>query len=245
MKITNIPNIIDNYTFFFKEYCRYLIILKEVDLSFGIMFAFFVIGLLTSLNPCSISIAPIYLSYTTKIKSNQKINFNLFFIIGSSLNFLGMGIISIYVGNLYKNLLANFELTNGLIFILIGMSLLNLIPFDQFSTANRRKINIKNGVSLNSFILGFTSSFITSACNIPIIIVLFSLLSTLENHFHSLLLLCCYFIGYSASIFSLSILTSLVDKIVFFNKIIYWITSLFGIILISNGTVLVCNFFTI
>nr|QUE29977.1 dsbD [Erythrocladia irregularis] len=240
MPIYNLYSFIDNYIFYFKEYCRHLLMLQNVKLSFNLIIVVFILGICTSFNPCSISIIPIFFSYITRTKVKDRLAANLCFILGTFTNFIILGESAILIRGSYNQLLTNSNLVTGCALIFIGCTLLNLFPFDKLVSSRQRQV--KSNFIVNSFFMGFSSGLVTSACNIPIIIALLSWLSSFPNQLQSFLFLLVYFFGYSLSIVFISILSNIVDEIVFFNSILSLITSAFGMFMVSNGTFLICKF---
>jgi len=96
---------------------------------------------------------------------------------------------------------------------------------------------------INTFFIGFTSGFLTSTCNIPILITLLTWLSSLHNSITSTLLAITYLVGYSMSIILISFLKRFLDKIIMFNYIVSWLTSILGAITLSSGIFSICHFF--
>nr|QUE28251.1 hypothetical protein [Pseudoerythrocladia kornmannii] len=216
--------------------------LSNLTPSLNMIIIIFILGILTSLNPCSISIIPIYLSYITNVELEKRILTNIFFILGSCINFLLIGEAAISITSFYNKILVNSDLTTGVALVFIGIVLLRLIPLDIIVQKNQNNSPTKSNFLLSAFFLGSSSGFVTSACNIPVIIALLSWLSIFSNPLQSVFLLLVYFLGYSLSLVFISILSNIMDQIGFLNNILSWITSLFGMFLLSNGIFLICTF---
>nr|YP_010337767.1 cytochrome c biogenesis protein transmembrane region [Sahlingia subintegra]UNJ17352.1 cytochrome c biogenesis protein transmembrane region [Sahlingia subintegra] len=236
-------NFIDNYLFLFKEYFNYILTINIINININTFIGIFIFGFLTSLNPCSISIVPIYFTYTNSkgmLKSNSA---NLLFITGYFANFITIGIFIIYFARVYRTIVENFDLTSGILLSFIGVTLLKVLPMTSLLTEKNLPKALKINEYINTFFIGFTSGFLTSTCNIPILITLLTWLSSLNNSIISMVLAMTYLVGYSMSIIFVSILKIFLDKIVMFNHIISWLTSILGAITLSSGIFSICHFF--
>nr|QUE29373.1 dsbD [Erythrotrichia longistipitata] len=236
-------NLIDNYIFLFKEYCNYILTINTVYISYNTFIGIFFFGWLTSLNPCSISIIPMYLSYVGSETKTSANNNSFFFILGFFINFIVLSLLLTYSGKIYRQLFSNSDLTSGLLLMFVGVTLLKILPAVSISNKKAMKLDIKFSGSINAIAVGFSSAFITSACNIPIVIVLLTWLSSLNNPLQSLLLSITYVSGYSLSIFLASLASNFLSQIRIINQIISWITSLLGSIILSSGVFSICHFF--
>ena len=236
-------NLIDNYIFLFKEYCNYILTINTVHISYNTFIGIFFFGWLTSLNPCSISIVPIYLSYVsfeTKKSSNST---TIFFVLGFLMNFVVLGILLIYFGKVYRRLFSNSDLTSGILLVFVGIALLKILPIAGVSNDKIMESDLKFGRNINSILVGFSSGFITSACNAPIVLVLLTWLSSLNSALQSLLLAITYVFGYSLSIFLASLVGKFFSQIRILNQTISWATSFVGSVVLSSGVFSICHFF--
>nr|QUE28457.1 dsbD [Porphyrostromium boryanum] len=235
-------NIIDSYIFIFKEYCNYILTINTVNININTFIGILVFGVLTSLNPCSISIVPIYLGYIGNSSTVSKNSASVLFFSGFVANFISIGICIIYFAKLYKQVVTNSVFSSGILLIFIGITLLRIISLPTISKNSSSEINYKTGSNLNIFVVGFSSGLVTSACNVPILVTLLAWLSSLDSSIQSLLLAITYILGYSFSIFFASILTSFLSKISIFYRIVSWCISIFGSIVLSTGVFSVCRF---
>nr|QUE29197.1 dsbD [Erythrotrichia welwitschii] len=238
-------NFLDNYIFLFKEYCNYILAINTVSINPTTFLGIFLFGWLTSLNPCSLSIIPIYLSYINNKteKSGKKIS--VLFIVGFFLNFITIGLILIYFGKLYRQFFSSSDLTSGILLVFIGITLLDILPITKFKFIGNTSLDSYIGPDgyLRPITIGFSSGIITSACNIPVVIALLTWVSSLHNIVQAIFLLVIYIIGYSFSIFFVSFLTVFLKEVKLFNQLITLTTSLLGSALLSSGVFSLCRFF--
>ena len=237
--------LIDNYVFLFKEYCNYILNINTVEVNFYTFFFIFIFGLLTSLNPCSLSIIPVYLSLINNEEEISNTNNTFLFILGFVINFIMIGGSIIYFGQVYRQFFSRSDLTSGILLIFIGINLLRIIKIPIISTGNQEKSKIKANSYFQTIIVGFSSGVVTSACNIPIVAAFLTWLSSLENIIESFLLLVIYIVGYSTSIFVAYFLNNFLTQVKFFNQVTSWGISFFGCITISTGVFSLCQFFNI
>lgn len=236
-------NFIDNYIFLFKEYCNYILTINTISITPNTFLGVLVFGWLTSLNPCSIAILPIYFSYTSNQTNISRSTSSFLFISGFITNFMAIGIFILYFARIYKNLFSSSDLTSGILLLFVGMNLLKVLKMSTIFDNNVKKSNFRFNFYLSNFMMGFSSGLITSACNIPILIALLAWLGSLHNSWQSFLLAATYLTGYSLSIMFASILANFLDEIAFFNKVVSWTTSILGSIIVSSGIFSICRFF--
>nr|QUE29610.1 dsbD [Erythrotrichia foliiformis] len=238
-------NFLDNYIFLFKEYCNYILTVHTVTININTFAAIFLFGWLTSLNPCSLSIIPIYISHISNEKETPKVNTSILFILGLFTNFIIIGSLFIYFAQIYKQFVINFNATSGFLLIFIGVNLLQIFPISSLFINKTQAADVKSNGYLNSFTLGFSSGIITSACNIPILVALLTWLSSLNNYIQSISLSITYTLGYCLSIFSASFLTKFLNQLQVFNRITSWTTSVVGAFMLSSGIFSLCHFFQV
>nr|QUE28662.1 dsbD [Porphyrostromium japonicum] len=233
-----IYNFIDNYIFLFKEYCNYILTINTINININTFMGILAFGWLTSLNPCSISIIPIYLSYISNKNNSSKSRTNILFFSGFVANFMIICICIIYFAKLYKQTVANSILASGILLVFLGITLLRIV---SLPTIFKNPLS-QSSSEINVFTVGFSSGIVTSACNIPILITLLAWLTSLDNAMQSFLLGTTYLLGYSFSILFASILTSFLSEVNTFHKIISWCASIFGTIILSTGVFSICRF---
>lgn len=233
-----IYNFIDNYIFLFKEYCNYILTINTINININTFMGILAFGWLTSLNPCSISIVPIYLSYIGNKNDTSKNKTNILFFCGFVANFMTICICITYFAKLYKQTVANSILASGVLLVFLGITLLRII---SLPTIFKNPLS-KSSSEINVFTVGFSSGIVTSACNIPILITLLTWLTSLDNTMQGFFLGATYLLGYSSSILFASILTGFLNEVNTFHKIISWCSSIFGTIILSTGVFSICRF---
>nr|ARO91287.1 thiol:disulfide interchange protein [Rhodochaete parvula]ASK39634.1 cytochrome c biogenesis protein transmembrane region [Rhodochaete parvula] len=238
-------NFIETYVFYFKQYSSNIISLSSIDFNLASFFVVFLFGILTSLNPCSLSIIPLYVSYIADNKTKNKQELNISFIIGILLNFLTISSLIIYFSNLYKVFLNNIDILLILNFVIIGLSLLKIISWENQFIFNRRffvKFQYMLTPTVKFLILGFGSSFITSSCNLPIFVSFIVWLTVFQRPINIILFFITYFIGYSTCLIISIIISRVIKKISVYQVILSWCTAFVGCATLSNGIFLLCNY---
>nr|WOA02390.1 cytochrome c biogenesis protein [Gloiopeltis furcata] len=151
-------------------------------------------GLLSSLNPCALSMLPITLSYLgSRNQTSSHINI---FLIGLSSSIAGTIFITFAISKYYHNTVIQVPLLSSCLTILIGLNLLEIIQFNYFTKNIESIERFRDNRNLQDYITGFALGLNSSSCSTPILITISFLLSSSNNLLLDFLYLCPYLLGY-------------------------------------------------
>jgi len=183
-----------------------MFILQEVS-----SWAAFIAGLLSFLSPCVLPLVPGYISFITGLsleelskqdgraeKSIYRVLIGAFsFIVGFSLVFILLGASATLLGRFMRVYLIWFKRIGGIIIILFGAHMLQLIniPFLHY----QKKIEVKQSLSFNlfltPFLFGFAFAFGWTPCIGPILAAILVYAGTQETVSEGIKLLSFYSAG--------------------------------------------------
>nr|YP_009295570.1 cytochrome c biogenesis protein transmembrane region [Mastocarpus papillatus]AOL58054.1 cytochrome c biogenesis protein transmembrane region [Mastocarpus papillatus] len=188
LNINNFVSTIEIQVYYIQQVI-YPFLSSELDNTKIYTFIFlFISGLLTSLNPCFISITPIIISY---INDNQQ---KYIFIIGLFSSMVSIISLSLVI-NTYNRRLLNIPIfTSGLI-IIIGLNLLEILNFNLLQVS---LLNVKTNIS--NFLIGFIFGLSSFSCSTPVITGILLKIYNNGNIFLEIIYLLCYILGYIMSV---------------------------------------------
>lgn len=193
-------------------------------------------GTLSSFNPCTISIYPLYLSYIQNFKPLKKQTdhwSNIFILLaGIFTSIATFGLISLYIGKRYGSILSITPFLSSIITITIGLSLMNVIPVNYSEVIQLQKYSYKN---VNTYLTGVIIGLTATPCSTSILITLLLWINYTEDFFTGLIFLIIYTIGYMVPL--IIIIYSTVNFTAFSLIKNYWfiLTNTIGAILLSTG----------
>lgn len=163
----------------------------------GLTFIFFLIsGILTSINPCSISMLPIAISYIN-VKANSRYEKSQFLLICGNFSSFIMTIILYYVfSSYYNSFRVIIPIMTSLYIVILGLSLLKILDF-SVSWFKIRDANLKSyNVTIHSYVTGFIFGLNSSTCSTPILATIVFCILHSRSPVSVILYLICYCIGY-------------------------------------------------
>jgi cytochrome c-type biogenesis protein len=216
----------------------------------------FFAGLFTALGPCVITILPISLAYTFGVSNSKKEGFivSLFFVLGLSLIFSLLGVISAVFGSTFD--LYKLKFIAGILAILFGFSMLFNYKLSfltdslnkirnylnkKVRMAKDKKFQFSSLKYLNAFLFGFFYGVTVNTCADPVLITILSYTATKSDVLFGFIALFIYSIGFGIPIIVFSTLgaegKSIINKITK-PKIINVIS---GVVLIILGIYVIFN----
>ncbi len=203
----------------------------------------FVAGLASFFSPCVLPLIPIYVAYlggTSKDSKNKLIIINsLGFVLGFTVIFILMGASATMLGQF---LLANQTILQkiaGLIIIIFGLQLTQVINIPFLNLEKRRQIKNHSTGFGPSVLFGLAFGSGWTPCIGPILGSILALASTTSSLIYGVGLLLIYALGLAFPFFLAALLmNSLKDKWSQITKKTLWLNRLAGVILVIFGIML-------
>jgi cytochrome c-type biogenesis protein len=152
----------------------------------------FIGGLLSVLSPCVLPVIPIIL---TGRENDSKLR-PLLIVIGLSITFILMGIVSTLFGQIIAPYIYFVEKLAGIIILLFGLLFLfNINVFKKVSIFN--KLNYHGQGAFSGLILGATLGIIWIPCVGPVLTSILAMVATSNDLLKGVILLTIYSIGFS------------------------------------------------
>ncbi|WP_026939597.1 cytochrome c biogenesis CcdA family protein [Hippea alviniae] len=222
-------------------------------MNLGSMWGAFIGGLTSFFSPCIFPLIPVYISFVTgysleELKNSKDISpLNIFvrttaFILGFSIIFISMGIVSSSVGTFLLTNKILFARISGAIVILFGLQLAGILNIGFMSKTKKFTTCFHSASILSSFVFGIIFAFGWSPCVGPILSSILILAADTASVKQGSLLLLLYSLGIGLPflIFSFSInyffkISKILKRPDIVQKASGWALMAAGAYLIYNG----------
>lgn len=168
----------------------------------------FVGGLIASISPCVLALLPVNLSYigTRKMTSGWDVFVKAgLFVLGVVTTLSLLGLFSSFAGALMVGYLGYVQIAVGIVIILMGLTLLGVLPLPLPPTNFSLPIAGPYGV-------GLTFALLSSPCSSPVLIAVMVAAAASGSQIYSTLTMVSYALGYTAIIFFASLFTGLIKQ---------------------------------
>lgn len=209
------------------------------SLWFSIIVTFFA-GILSSISPCNLSSIPLLLGYleASEKKGNQllplkkKFFLSIFYILGTATTFVSMGLLFSLLGEILGPLKEVLTYLAVIITFIMGLVLLELIPFQLSLSIDKliSKIRIKG--FLGSYVLGLLMGFTTSQCATPVLLVILTYVMLEGKLLFGGVLLLMFALGRGIPLVILGTLSGMITSISKIKKYSQYIQRGIGVLLI-------------
>ncbi len=162
--------------------------------------AVFIGGATTASNPCVLAMIPLLMSVvagTENINLKKSLAFSGLFVLGLSITFTVLGLISALMGRMLGDIGLFWKYFVGAVCLVMGLHLLGLL---KFNLNLPQPVNVKKGGPLGAFLLGLLFGAVSSPCAVPILVVLLAYVGSRGNVAYGGFLLLIYALGHSALI---------------------------------------------
>jgi cytochrome c biogenesis protein CcdA len=159
--------------------------------------AVFVGGFMTASNPCVLAMIPLMMSMVAGSETagiKKAFRFSLLFILGLSLTFTALGLVSSLMGRMFGDIGGFWKYVVAGVCLVMGAHLLGLWKLN-FSLPSFLSINKKGGVG--AFALGLLFGVVSIPCAVPILAVLLTFVANKGNVVYGGFLLFVYALGHS------------------------------------------------
>jgi len=227
--------------------------LVEVQLahpSLGSAAVTFGAGLLTSLTPCMLSMLPIAVGYISGYDQTEAPGGDglakgrsrwaaavqsLWFALGLATTLAVMGVAAAWFGRVYGQVGWGLPLVVSLVAIVMGLNLLEVLPF-QFPSLGQW-IPVPEGVprSLRSYLVGLTFGLAASPCSTPVLAALLAWVSATRDPIAGGGLLLAYAIGYVSPLVLVGTFAASLKNLLALRSRSGWIVPTSGALLVGFG----------
>ena len=163
--------------------------------------AVFVGGMTTASNPCVLAMIPLMMSVVAGYKETTGLKkalvFSLFFVIGLSITFTILGLISALMGRMFGDVGRFWKYFIAAVCLVMGLHLLGLFKIN-FRTPEY--LRVRRGGTAGAFLLGLLFGVVSTPCAVPILAVLLAYVGSQGNVVYGGFLLLIYALGHSALI---------------------------------------------
>ena len=144
-------------------------------------FVAFIGGVLSFFSPCILPLVPSFLIYISGASVSQYSDLSdkkyrkrillhsISFIVGFSLVFISLGLSSSFLGNLFSLYEKWIMRVGGLLLIIMGLSMLNVLKIPFLNQEKMIRLNEKPAGLLGSFVVGVTFSLGWTPCIGPVL----------------------------------------------------------------------------
>lgn len=222
-------NFINLQLYYLEQYVNTAIIYNLHNITVFMFILLFISGILTSVNPCMISILPLTASYISYENNNSYKK--LFFILGIISSF----IIILMFTALLQAININIPNISSIYMIIIGLSLLNVISINFISLNTNSIDTVSMQTIIKDYIIGFIVGINSCSCSTPIAATVTFWISKSSFITLGILYLFCYLLGY---ITPLLILAS--QSINYINKKLTNVQNNWLTIIPFSGSAMIC-----
>jgi cytochrome c-type biogenesis protein len=163
--------------------------------------AVFVGGVTTASNPCVLAMIPLLMGVVAGYKETtglkKSLIFSLFFVIGLSLTFTILGLVSALMGRMFGDVGGFWKYLVAAVCLVMGLHLIGLFKFN-FRTPEY--LRVRRGGTAGAFLLGLLFGVVSTPCAVPILAVLLTFVASRGNVVYGGVLLLAYALGHSALI---------------------------------------------
>ena len=160
-------------------------------------FLTFLEGIASFISPCLLPMLPIYISYFSgkKKKKNKALKNSLAFVLGFSLIFIILAILSNLMGIFLTQYLKYTKYVFGVLIIFLGLNYMEVFKLNLFSKFKRFKSNVKDMGIVKAFIFGIMFSISMTPCVGTFLSSALLLIANQESLFKGIILILLYCLG--------------------------------------------------
>jgi len=161
--------------------------------------AVFIGGVTTASNPCVLAMVPLLMSVVAGSRETTNLRrslvFSLFFVLGLSVTFTVLGLISALMGRMFGNIGSFWKYAVAAICLVMGLQLLGVFKLELRLP---QMFKVRKEGRLGAFLLGLLFGVVSTPCAVPILAVLLAYVAQKGNVLYGGLLLFIYALGHSA-----------------------------------------------
>lgn len=198
----------------------------------------FLAGMVTSIGPCNLSMAPIIIAYVggMEVGRRRSLALSLAFTLGTATTFMLLGLFIAMVGGIFGTSKTILYYLVAAVCITLGLNLLGVLKLNiNFGGNLPDRIGQVRGMG-GSYLLGLVMGLVGSQCGTPILLVILSLAMASGQWIYGATLLFVYALGRGVPIVLVGTFTGLItrmDSFARWNSIMERVAG--GIIIVMGG----------
>jgi cytochrome c-type biogenesis protein len=201
----------------------------------------FVLGIITSLSPCILSLTPVLLGYIGGYGENRRASFimSVFFVTGLGITFAILGVAASYLGTIFGQIGTFWYAAAALIAITMGLNLLEVI---HINLPGLKRLPFKATSPMGALLLGAAFGLVASPCSTPVLAAILSFVAVQQRILYGGLLLFVYGVGHGTPLIIIGSFAFLLKELPYLQARSKYFTYTSGIILILLGLYLLYKF---
>ncbi|MDD3893520.1 MAG: cytochrome c biogenesis protein CcdA [Syntrophomonadaceae bacterium] len=203
-------------------------------LGYGLVF---LAGIITSIGPCNLSMAPIIIAYVGGMEAGRRrsLGLSVAFTLGTATTFMLLGLFIAAVGGIFGASKSFLYYLVASVCIVLGLNLLGVFKFNiNFGANLSDRIKGARGMG-GSYLLGMVMGLVGSQCGTPILLVILSLALASGQWLYGATLLFVYALGRGIPIILVGTFTGLITHMESFEKWNNIVEKVAGAIIIVMG----------
>nr|QJH88194.1 dsbD [Pterocladia lucida] len=219
--------------YYFEQLICKIISLELHSLTPLISILFIISGVLTSINPCFITIIPLSISY---ISSQQNRTIKLvYFLIGLITSLIILTLSIYYLNHQLNWIIKSLPALSSILTVILGLFLLEIYSIKTLPTTIQNIININENHGINDIIMGIIIGLASTPCSTPIMTTILFWISHSSQFTLGLIYISFYIIGLVIPIIAIINLTINYKELDFLNLIWNKVIPLGGSIILGIG----------
>ncbi len=203
-------------------------------LSLGIVL---LVGALTSLGPCSLSLLPVTMAYLAGFESEQSPwQRSLAFCTGIVVALVMLGSLSGLLGGIYGQVPGLIPTLVAILAVVMGLNLLGIVRVPLPAGPDPQAWSRRVPAPLAPIAAGLAFGLAASPCTTPVLAVLLAWIASTGNPVLGLLFLLSFGIGQVLPLLLAGSVAASIPKLMALRSVSRWIPSVSGVILLTVGT---------
>ncbi len=198
----------------------------------------FLAGLLTSLNPCVVSMLPVTIAYINCHGAQKKLQGfiqSILFSLGLATTLVLLGIVAASLGKIYGQIGIQLPIFVSIVSIVMGFNLLGLVSFQFPSIRAENWFINKFNLRVRTYLFGMTFGLVASPCSTPVLATLLTWITSTQNLVLGASVLFAYTIGYVSPLILVGTFTSILKQMLYIRQWTAIVNPISAVLLIVFG----------
>ena len=212
----------------------------------------FAAGVLSFLSPCVLPLVPSYLAFVgggSGATKGAAVRSSLFFVLGFSLIFVGLGASASLLGGLLSSYRRELTVAGGVLVLIFGLVMLGVrVPFLQRFLQGEARLRFvgETRTPLGAVLLGMAFAAGWTPCIGPVLGGVLTMAGTSGQLGQGVLLLACYALGLAVPFLAAALmLESFTRFSKGFRRYLPWVERVSGAVLVAAGVMLLTGTYTV